>query len=65
MTSKEELHQSYKESIVGLFWDNEGDVDQIISDNPDSRYQILAENVTYEKAQKFRQLRKIQKTIQM
>ena len=54
MTSKEEYINPTKKVLSDCFGINEGDVDQIISDNPDSRYQILAENVTYEKAQKFR-----------
>ena len=54
MTSKEEYINPTKKVLSDCFGINEADVDQIISENPDSRYQILAENVTYEKAQEFK-----------
>ena len=56
MTSKQDYISPTKKVLKDCFDIEEDKVDQIIEENPDSRYQILAENVTYEKAQEFKKI---------
>ena len=54
MTSKDAYINPTKKVLSDCFGIDEEKVDQIIEENPDSRYQILAENISYEKAQEFK-----------
>ena len=56
MTDKEEYIEPTKEVLKECFGIEESVVDELVEENPDSQYEILAQGVDYATAQKFKEI---------
>lgn len=54
MTSEEDYIEPTIKVLEDCFGISEADVKKVIEENPDSRYEVMATDVTYEKAQEFK-----------